>query len=170
MSAKLYMLRHAIAEEREAARYLDDALRPLTGRGAEKMREIAAGMRALGLDITVIISSPFLRARQTADIVARQFKLSDRLVLSVHLEPGGDRTSLIRELESASKNAPGILLVGHEPDLSALISTLLAGHDAAEITLKKGGLCSLTLDFAPGPPHATLEWLLTPRQLRRIVP
>jgi len=170
MSTRLYMLRHAIAEERDAARYPDDALRPLTDRGAEKMREIAAGMKAMGLDFTVILSSPFLRARQTAEIVVREFKVHDRLALSVHLEPGGDRASLIREVESASKSAPSILLVGHEPSLSALISTLLAGHDAADITLKKGGLCSLSLDFMPGSLHATLEWLLTPRQLRQMVP
>jgi len=170
MSTRLYILRHAIAEERDAARYPDDALRPLTDRGAKKMREIAGGMRAMGLDFTVILSSPFLRARQTADIVAREFKARDRLALSVHLEPGGDPARVLREVESASKSAPSILLVGHEPALSALISTLLAGHDAASVTLKKGGLCSLSLSFTPGSIHATLEWLLTPWQLRQMVP
>jgi phosphohistidine phosphatase len=168
MTTQLFILRHGVAEERDRTLFPDDALRPLTRRGTEKMHEIAAGMRGMGLEFGLILSSPYRRARQTAAIVAKEFGIPQRLRFSAHLEPGGDLAGLIEEVASASEEATCILLVGHEPSLSTLISLLVAGHEGAPVMLKKGGLCSLTLDLAPRARRATLQWLLTPRQLRRM--
>jgi phosphohistidine phosphatase len=162
----LYVLRHAIALERGTPGYADDQ-RPLTEEGIVKMRRIAAGMEAMGLSFDLILSSPYVRARHTAEIVARRFDAGPLLRLSENLEPGGNPRTLMEEIADA-KDAGGVMIVGHEPYLSSLISTLLTGKDEVGMTLKKGGLCKLSLDQPHLGKCASLEWLLTPGQLRRI--
>jgi phosphohistidine phosphatase len=162
----LYILRHAIAVERGSGGIGDDSLRPLTGGGKAKMRAIARGMRAMRLSFDLVLSSPYRRARDTAQIVVKEFGLDDSIELSPDLEPGGDPDRLMRRLAETRPGPSSVLLVGHEPYLSSLISMLLSGGSHDSITLKKGGLCKLTLGRVTYGRCATLEWLLTPRQLR----
>jgi phosphohistidine phosphatase len=164
----LFLLRHAIAVERGTPGYEDDSRRPLTGKGAKKMRLIAEGMLALDLSFDVVLSSPFLRARQTAQIVVKVLDVPGKLRFSEHLEAGGDPESLIREIDDLYAKHSRILLVGHEPYLSSLISTLISGSDDLPITLKKGGLCKLSVDSLRYGLCATFEWLLAPSQMTRI--
>jgi phosphohistidine phosphatase len=164
---ELYLLRHAIAVARGTPGYENDSERPLTPDGARKMRRIAQGMRELDLSFGLILSSPYLRARQTAEVVVQVFKAQDEFKLSATLTPDGDPAALIGEF-NANHHSPGsILLVGHEPYMSELVSTLVTGDPSysLNITLKKGGLCKLTTDTLQYGRCATLEWLLTPRQL-----
>lgn len=165
---KLYLLRHGIATERGKETRGGDAQRPLTPKGRRKMRLIAEAMRGLELSFDLILSSPLLRARQTADIVAREFKLAEQRKLSSHLAPEGDPRDLIRELKQTYRGSRKVLLVGHEPYLSNLTATLLAGQSVIDIHLKKGGLCLLSIDSLQHGRCATLEWLLAPRQLTKI--
>jgi phosphohistidine phosphatase len=158
----LFVLRHAIAVDREEHRGKDED-RPLTQQGRKKMRRIARGMRRLGLRFDVIVSSPLLRARQTADIVARELSSMKKLRLSPELAAGNDPTALLSVL--GKRNRHRVLLVGHEPQLSVFISIILTGSNALSVTMKKGGLCKLSVDGFPRPRSATLEWLLTPSQL-----
>jgi phosphohistidine phosphatase len=162
----LYILRHAIAVERGAPGFGDDSLRPLSSEGRTKMHAIAAGMQAMKLSFDLVLSSPYLRARQTAEIVIHQFGIERLFRCTEHLEPGGDPQRLMREVANADGSPENVLLVGHEPFLSELISVLLTGDSTLGVTLKKGGLCSLTVERPRFGRCANLDWLLTPRQLR----
>ena len=164
----LFILRHAIAEIRGTPGFESDSDRPLTAKGARKMERIAQGMLAMELAFDTILSSPILRARQTAEIVAKAFDARKLLQFSDSLAVGGDPEKLIKELKNGYSSYGSILLVGHEPYLSGLISTLISGDSDLPITMKKGGLCKLTVDSLEHGRCATLEWLLAPSQLTRI--
>jgi|SRR5579872_4863458 len=165
---ELYVLRHAIAGAKSASIPGGDSQRALTPEGKKKMRRIARGMKAMRLSFDLILSSPYVRARQTADIVAETFRLEKRLELSPALTPDGAPGDLINELNKGHHGRKKILLVGHEPYLSNLISVLLAGDTSLSIELKKGGLCKLSADTLRYGACATLNWLLAPRQMRLI--
>ena len=124
---ELYVLRHAIAVQRGTEGYEQDSDRPLTSKGRQKMERIASAMQTLGLSFDLILSSPFLRARQTADVVADVFGTGKNVELSEHLAVGGDPESLVRELNSRFDSLKSVLIVGHEPYLSSLVSTLISG-------------------------------------------
>lgn len=161
----LFLLRHGIAAERSAKKYPQDADRPLTPEGRDRLRRVARALHALELNFDLILSSPYLRARQTAEIVAEALGLSRRLQFSDRLAADGNGRELIQELAARRPLPANPLLVGHEPYLSHLASLLLTGGDGLELVLKKGGLCKLALDRLSPRPRATLEWLLTPRQM-----
>jgi phosphohistidine phosphatase len=164
----MYLLRHAIAVARGTEGYDNDADRPLTTKGEKKMYRIAEGMNSLGLTFDLLLSSPILRARRTAGIVAEVFGLKKKLRFSDNLGTGGDEEDLIRELIGEYGACKALLLVGHEPDMSTLISVLVTGTPECAVTMKKGGLCKLTTDALHYGRCASLEWLMTPRQLTRI--
>jgi phosphohistidine phosphatase len=164
---KLSLLRHGIATERGSPGYEDDSQRPLTAKGQRRMWRAAEGMLALGLTYDLILSSPYLRARQTADIVAQVLKIPDGTHLSATLAPDGNPKQLIEELHTDGR-AQTIMLVGHEPYLSRLIATLLTGGSNLTVIMRKGGLCTLDLETLRFGRCARLAWLLTPRQLRRL--
>jgi len=126
------------------------------------MRRIAARMRDIPLSFDVILSSPYRRAEQTAHIVAAAFKMKSKLRFSDHLTPEGDPQELIHFVTSLSPAPETVLLVGHEPYLSQLVSTLLTGSSDLPLTLKKAGLVKLSTSSLWYRRCATLEWLLTP--------
>ncbi|MHB0874835.1 MAG: phosphohistidine phosphatase SixA [Anaerolineae bacterium] len=161
----LYLLRHAIAVERGTPGYEIDATRPLTPEGARKMHRIAEGMTHLDIDPDVIITSPYLRARQTAEIVAEMFRLHQSVEIHDALSPGGDQARLLDDLSRRYGDHKSVILVGHEPDLSEIASTLMAGSLDASLDMRKGGLCLLTAPSLHYGQCATLKWLLTPKQL-----
>jgi phosphohistidine phosphatase len=162
---RLYILRHAIAAERDPDKYPDDGLRPLTEAGFKKMTKIAHTLQKLDKRIELILSSPLVRARDTAEIVRKSLHLKkDRLVLIDALAPLGDPGELIAIIQEKYK-LDSLLLVGHEPDLSNLISLLLSGDKSLSITMKKGGVCCLSMDELVAGKCATLEWLISPSQL-----
>ena len=162
---ELYLLRHAIAVERGAPGEKSDRDRPLTEEGRKKLRGIAKALRAMELSLDLILSSPYARARQTAERVAKVLHHEQRLKFSEHLAPDGDAEQLVEQLGSLHARPARVLLVGHEPQLSRLISTLLTGDPDLALSLKKGGLCKLTVSRLRYGRCATLEWLLTPRLL-----
>ncbi|HND47389.1 MAG TPA: phosphohistidine phosphatase SixA [Anaerolineales bacterium] len=161
----LYLIRHAIAEEESPA--VEDRLRALTEKGSKKMRNIAKGLKTLGLEFDYIISSPYVRAQQTAEILGDVFKLRKRIVISESIAPMGDPSQLLAEInEKYTVNS--LAIVGHEPYLSNLISLLTTGGAPLEMTFKKGGVCYLTTDDLHHTRKATLQWLLTPGVLVEI--
>jgi len=165
----LYILRHGLAVEYGTAGYANDADRPLTPKGERKLCLIAEAMEGLELSLDLVLSSPYKRARQTAEIVADMLKLTRKVEFSQTLEPGGSPKELIEMLKSIKPQPEGVMLVGHEPYLSSLISLLLAGDTSVQVVMKKAGLCKLSVDTLKHGRCATLEWLLTPRQLRLMV-
>ena len=161
----LYLLRHAIAVERGTPGYERDSDRELTPKGTKRMRRVAQGMLAMELSFDVILSSPYARAKQTADIVADIFEAHKSLEFTDTLAVGGDPEELIKLIEKKYNAAESILLVGHEPYMSSLISLLLAGDQSVDVTMKKGGLCKLSVDELRYGQCATMEWLLAPSQM-----
>ena len=153
----LYLIRHAIAVEESE----DDSQRPLTDKGRKKMRSIAKGLRAIGVEFDLILSSPYVRAADTAEILSDILKVKQEVQFSENLIPAGSPEALIAELNE-KYTADSIALVGHEPFLSALIGLLVADNPNADITLKKGGVCSLSADDLHHTRKATMDWLLTP--------
>lgn len=161
---ELYLLRHAIAVEREEFAG-EDSGRPLTPEGEKKMRRIAQGMLALKLAFDVILSSPYRRAQETANIVASRFNMRRHLQLTETLTPRGDRRALVQEIAALDRRAESVVLVGHEPYLSTLAITLVFGRPVGRVNLKKGGLCKLNIERIRFGRCAELDWLLTPRHL-----
>jgi phosphohistidine phosphatase len=157
----LYIIRHAIAVEEGLPEYEEDSQRPLTDKGKKKMRLIAKGLRALGADFDLILSSPYARTQETAEILADVFKVKQDIAYTENLIPMGDPDLLIAEMNE-KYNADSIALVGHEPHLTALISLLVSDNADIDMTLKKGGVCRLSTDDLHHTRKATLEWLLTP--------
>src|SRR5690349_8888494 len=111
----LYIIRHAVAQER-GDKWPDDSKRPLTPDGAAKMRGVADGLLSLDVELDVVLTSPFVRASQTAEIVAKAFKAKPQIVPLQVLEPGGTAAKVAQALAPYAK-AKGVALVGHEPDL-----------------------------------------------------
>jgi phosphohistidine phosphatase len=161
----LYILRHGIAVEHGAPGYAKDADRPLTPEGERKLGEIAKAMLALDLAFDLILSSPYTRARQTAEIIAGAFNARKKLEFSNSLACGGDNKELVDYLKRRQPPPENVLLVGHEPYLSGLVSLLVAGTGNCCVVLKKGGLCKLSTESLKYGRCAALAWLLTPKQM-----
>ena len=160
---QLYLLRHAIAVERGTPGYENDAERPLTPKGRRKLEKIVEALQDSGLVLDQVISSPYLRARETAHVVAKAYKL--KVALCEHLAPGMDHYGLKQELAETYPQAVNLMLVGHEPDLSELTCSLIGAPSYALAGLKKGGLACLNLPSWES--LASLEYLVTPKTLLR---
>jgi phosphohistidine phosphatase len=161
----LYLLRHGIAVDPSVAGFAKDAERPLTPKGKRRLRQIAGAMGVLKISFDVILSSPYVRAKQTAEIVAKSLKRLKQLKISDELTPGGNPKLLIQQLNELRPRPKNILLVGHEPYLSKLIALLTTGNTNMEIDLKKGSLCKLEAETLRYGRCATLVYLFAPRHL-----
>ncbi|HXG24530.1 MAG TPA: phosphohistidine phosphatase SixA [Chthonomonadales bacterium] len=152
---QLYLLRHGIAED--GGWNTPDHARRLTPEGIEQMRAEAEALRRMKLKLDLILSSPLVRARQTAEIVADVLEMRERLRDDPRLASGcrlGDLQGIIADYPQAKR----LMLVGHNPDLSLLTGQLVGG---ANVSLKKGGIARINIDrIEPG--EGELEWLLTP--------
>lgn len=157
----LFIVRHAIAVQRGTPGYDEDSQRPLTDAGRKKMKKIAKGLTGLDLELDTILSSPYVRARDTAKILAREFGRQDKVAFSDNLIPPGNFEKLIQEIHD-QYDVNNLALVGHEPMLSGLISWLTTGTTEMRLTLKKGGIAYLSTTNLHQDSRATLEWLLTP--------
>jgi phosphohistidine phosphatase len=164
----LYVLRHAIAVPRGDESVSRDSERPLTEKGIAKLRRVTRGMRALGLSFDLILTSPYLRALQTAERVAAAVGARKTLEQTPHLAPDGDPRALMELVRSRSGATASVLVVGHEPYLSQLISTLASGEEHTGIAMKKAGLCKLAIRTLRYGRCASIEWLLPPAHLARI--
>lgn len=164
---RIYLIRHSNAVEPGTPGYEDDSQRPLTEKGRDKMKDIAYALKALEIQPDRIISSPYVRARETAEIVAKVLKYKQDLSFSDTLVPEGEADQIIGEINE-KYNVDELVIVGHEPCLSGLIGTLVAGNPDLAIDLKKGGICCLAADDLRVERKAVLEWLLTPKILNEL--
>lgn len=162
----LYLLRHAIAVERGTPGFEADHLRPLIADGRVKMERIAAGMAALELRFDAILTSPYVRAEQTAEIAAAALGQRKKLRHEPALQADRSPQEFVARLAGKLAEHQRILAVGHEPFLSSLATLLLGLPGGSAVIMKKGGLCKLAIAQLKPKPVAQLEWLLTPRQLR----
>jgi phosphohistidine phosphatase len=163
---KIILLRHGIAAEHGTQSFAHDSERPLTPEGRSKVRLIAKALARLKIIPDVILTSPFVRAHQTAEIAATVLRLKQQMHFCTHLASGGDAKRVIAEVNKLHGDAESVMLVGHEPDLSLLISLLLTGSPTgAAIELRKGGLCVLEVEALRAGKCATLLWLAPPKLL-----
>ena len=166
----LYIIRHAIAVQAGTnGSAEDDSQRPLTDEGWKKMRKIAKGLKELEVTLDLIMTSPYLRAEQTAKILAKKFELpKEKLITTEHLAPSGYPDRLVDEINKNYSEVENLALVGHEPYVGNLISMLISGDPTNSITLKKGGICRLSLERLQYGRCAALDWMLSPAQLVEI--
>jgi phosphohistidine phosphatase len=163
----LYVLRHGPAEN-EPPPGGDDGARRLTARGREKVREAAAGMRALGLTFDAILTSPLPRAAETAELVAATYAGGPAPETLAALSTGVAPADTVAALKPHERH-DHLMVVGHEPGLSGLASLLLTGSaNSVSFDLKKAGMIALGLPDGIERGGAQLLWALAPRQLRRL--
>ena len=162
----LFFLRHGKAEPRGSI-WASDSKRPLTPEGEKKMIEAVRGLQALELSFDIILSSPFARAWRTAEILAEAYG-AKKLFQTNNLMPEAEAKEIIDEINGSFASFNQVVLVGHEPFLSALIATLLTGGEGLTIDLKKGALCKLSVEKLALGKCAVLEWLLTANQMARL--
>src|ERR1700676_2234798 len=162
---QLYIVRHGIAIDREAPKCPADPERYLTEEGKEKTLQVAKGLAALGAAADLFLSSPYLRAMQTAEIFADELEYSKQKIRRTDLLLlGAEAALLFREL-AKDKDSASIFLFGHAPQLDDVIATAL-GSKHRLTALKKAGVALVELKRI-SPPAGQLLWLATPKLLRR---
>ncbi|OUL37083.1 phosphohistidine phosphatase SixA [Nostoc sp. T09] len=162
---ELYLIRHGIAEERAAE--IKDEERVLTKEGRQKTKKVAQRLVQLDLHFDLIVTSPLVRARQTAEILV-EAGLSSQMEECHYLAPGGNIKIWLKnwlEPRNYAQNTQ-IALVGHEPDLSQWAEILLWGEAKASLVLKKAGMIGIKLPEIGSPlGRSQMFWLTPPKYL-----
>jgi phosphohistidine phosphatase len=162
----LFFLRHAKAFER-SPKFRPDSIRPLTPEGEDEMERVARGIKRLDVDIELILTSPYVRAARTAEIFHKIIKCG-KLRVSEALISEADPAAIVDEIAKQHSKCDSIVLVGHEPHMSHLMSLLLTGGLDMHIDFKKAGFAKLCIDKLTAGRCACLKWVMTPRQLTRM--
>jgi phosphohistidine phosphatase len=159
---ELFFMRHAEAEPRD--RYQADHQRPLTDTGRETQRRVARALSPLLQSLDHLLSSPILRARQTADIVAEALQFAGQIEETSVLGSECTVDAVLRLLQGYPQHAR-ILCVGHEPDMSQLSAVLLDGEGRSAIAFQPGSIIGLVFQGHPALGHGTLRFFLRPGEL-----
>ena len=160
-SYSLYLIRHAIAAER-GDQYPDDAERPLTDQGMSRFRKAARGLVEVGVEVDLILTSPFVRARQTADILSEQLRGNPPVVETATLVPGASHADLVAELANHAKRS-ALAIVGHEPGIGTTAARLVGARGTIEF--KKGAVCRIDVGSLPPAGPGRLVWFAPPKML-----
>jgi len=164
----IYLIRHAEAQQLGQKNDFSDEKRVLTGEGRDRMREGAKGLRALGVEPDLVLTSPLARALETAEIVAPALGVSKKeIVQTDNLKPGASIEELFAEIKRHT-GVESLALVGHEPDLSGIISRIVMGLGRIPLDLKKGCVCCLNVTETVPSLRGNLVWLLTLKHLRML--
>ena len=160
----LYLVRHAIAAER-GKEWPDDTKRPLTKRGISRFRECVTGLRELEVAVDEVFTSPLVRAKQTADILAAGMDGKPPVKILDALAPGHTAQNVMTQLAKVAKRRR-IALVGHEPELGELAAHLIGARRA--MPFKKSGVCRVDLERLTSKSIGTLIWFVGPKLLRKL--
>ena len=164
----IYVIRHAEAQQLGQKNDFSDEKRSLTSEGRDRMRDGAKGLRALGVEPDMVMTSPHARALETAEIVASALGVSRKeIVQTDNLKPGASVDELFAEIKKHT-GVESLALVGHEPDLSGIISRILHGHSRVPIEMKKGSVCCLNVTETVPALHGNMVWLMTVKHLRMV--
>lgn len=161
---ELYIVRHAIAADR-GEEWPDDSKRPLTTRGVDRFKECVRGLVWLEVGLDEIFTSPLVRARQTANLLAAGFKEKPPVKVLESLSPGHTPMSVMQELNKIGKRRR-VALVGHEPGLGELAAHLVGSSRA--IPFRKGGVCRIDVESFTSRRPGELQWMIPPRILREL--
>jgi phosphohistidine phosphatase len=162
---KIYLVRHGIAEPLGESNRYQDLRRSLTPEGVKKMREVSLGLEALGVESGLVVSSPLIRAKETAEIVAEVLKYTAPVEIWDELAPEASARQTFGKLQSCERR-DSVVLVGHQPHLGFLASLLVFGDDSLSLDLKKGSVCCIEAEQFPLQPPLPLLWMLPPKMLR----
>jgi phosphohistidine phosphatase len=161
---RLYFVRHGTAEEKLGK---NDPERALTKEGREEIELVAPYLEAAVEEPMKLISSPYLRAEQTAEILREALGNREKIAPTNALLPDADWASLRKVLEDFDgAGAKSVVAVGHNPSISEMVARIVAGEDDARISMAKGAVACLEIDHLHGRPAGELKWLLTPKALR----
>ena len=163
---ELYLVRHAIAAER-GDDWPDDNKRPLTERGISRFKESVGGLKGLDASIDEIFTSPLVRAKQTADLLAAGIDGRPTVKVLDVLSPGHASAIVMAHLAKAARHRR-LALVGHEPDLGELAAHLIGAR--RPLPFKKGGICRIDIAGLSSKAAGTLAWFVTPKILRKLAP
>ena len=161
---ELYLIRHGIAEMR-GARWPDDAKRPLSEDGRSRLRKMAGGLARLGFAPDVVLTSPLVRTRQTAELIARALRTRPPVLIAKSLVPGGSYEEVLDDL-GRQTGYSRIALIGHEPGIGELGARLIGSP--RPLMFKKGAVCRIDVPMLPPDRPGSLRWFLTPKILRRL--
>lgn len=161
---ELYLVRHGSAEER-GDRWPDDSKRPLTDEGSERMRKAARGLARIGVTLDVVMTSPYVRTRQTAELVASAFEIRPPIVAVDSLTPNGSFQAFLEDLDKQTKRAR-VAIVGHEPDLGEMAARL--GGLRQALAFKKGAVCRIDVKTIPPASAGAIRWFMTQTMLGAI--
>jgi len=164
---KLYLLRHGIAVDQIGGAIQNDSQRPLTKEGIVELERVGLSLKRLGVKAELVVSSPLVRARQTAEIIHAALGSPRNTLISESLSPGGTASDLYKVLRQFVQ-LNEIFLVGHEPGMSRLAGTLLWCGPDFDITFKKAGICRIDINDVPPTSAGTLKWFLTPKIMSAI--
>jgi phosphohistidine phosphatase len=155
---EIYLLRHGIAESHSSSGR--DADRRLTDEGRRKLRAVLACAQASGVRPSVIVTSPYRRALETAEIAARELGYEGKLVRTEALIPDGSPQGVWQELRE-HRHEPSVLLAGHEPLFSSAVAYLL-GSAREMVHFRKGALVRIDVETLGAEPNGVLQWMITP--------
>jgi phosphohistidine phosphatase len=161
---ELYLIRHGIAADR-GDEYPDDSKRPLTAEGIASLRKEVKALDALGVTFDHIITSPLVRARQTADVFVQHMPSKPSISTSDSLAPAGSFAGIVQDVVKHARKAR-IALVGHEPNMGELAARFIGSKTPLEF--KKGGVCRIDFDVLPPKGVGHLRWFATPKMLRKM--
>ena len=162
--SELYLIRHGIADARGEA-WPDDSKRPLTQDGMARLRKAARALERAGVKLDVIVTSPLVRTRQTAELIAGGLDPHPHILTADSLAPGGTTAAVLADLEKQAKRER-IALVGHEPGIGELAARLIGSRHP--IPFKKGAICRIDVEGLPPAGPGDLRWMLTPKILKAI--
>jgi phosphohistidine phosphatase len=165
-SLRVVLFRHGPAGTRDAARWPDDGLRPLTSRGEVRTRVAASGLVRLTGGVRAIWTSPLARAAASAALL-REASREARVSIVEALRPGGSWREIIERLQQGRGAGGTIVLVGHDPDLGKLAGSLVFGAPRA-LPLKKAGACAIDFEGPVEAGHGQIAWLVPPKLLRSL--
>lgn len=163
----LYLFRHGPAGRRDPSSWPEDGKRPLTARGEERTRRAARGLARLEPRPSLILTSPLVRAHQTARLLREAFETNVPVEVSEALGPGASPRAALDLLRKHGTDET-LVLVGHEPHLGLLAGFLAFEATGIALPLKKAGVLLLEFTGPIQPGTARLQWILTPRLLRRL--
>ena len=168
MSLELLILRHAIAFPRDAKRWPDDTERPLTLEGVKRARRAAAGLKRIVTRPALVLTSPLIRARDTAAIFEKAARWPEAEEADV-LTPGAAPEAVLEVLRRRGATADCVAVVGHQPHLGRLLALCLRGDARAEaFELKKSAVVGVRFEGPPRARQGVLTWSLPPRFLRTL--
>lgn len=164
---EIILIRHAKAESRDANSWPDDDQRPLTAEGRAEQRAASRAMKKMGIKFDFLLTSPLLRARETADLVAKGYRWAEAPQVVEEMGHGYAVGAVVKLL---AKFPPGatVAMVGHEPDLSDLAGALTTKDGRLNIAVKKSGVVGIEFDGPAEAGKGTLLFHLKPGHLRKL--